>query len=143
MKTTTVVLIVLAFITSLAIAYFQYYFKAKSIRKVTIYLFILRSLSLFLLLLLFINPTIKSKRYTVQKPVLSIVLDNSESVAYFKQDSLVQSLINDLRTNSALNKKVYHQLLHLWNRYSVQCKCRFYRKANRYSPGITPYQRTK
>ena len=105
MKTTTVVLIVLAFITSLAIAYFQYYFKAKSIRKVTIYLFILRSLSLFLLLLLFINPTIKSKRYTVQKPVLSIVLDNSESVAYFKQDSLVQSLINDLRTNSALNKK--------------------------------------
>ena len=105
MKTTTVVLVVLAFITSLAIAYFQYYFKAKSIRKVTIYLFILRSLSLFLLLLLFINPTIKSKRYTVQKPVLSIVLDNSESVAYFKQDSLVQSLINDLRTNSALNKK--------------------------------------
>ena len=105
MKTTTVVLVVLAFITSLAIAYFQYYFKAKSIRKVTIYLFILRSLSLFLLLLLFINPTIKSKRYTVQKPVLSIVLANSESVAYFKQDSLVQSLINDLRTNSALNKK--------------------------------------
>lgn len=37
--------------------------------------------------------------------MLSIALDNSESVAYFKQNSLVQSFINDLRANSALNKK--------------------------------------
>lgn len=36
----------------------------------------------------------KQALYYPKKPVLSIALDNSESVAYFKKNSLVQSFIN-------------------------------------------------
>jgi len=92
-------------IASLAIAYFQYYFKAKKVGSVTVYLFGLRALVFFLLFLLLINPTIEKTSFENQKPVLSVLVDNSESVTYFNQDSLVNSFVNGMKGNDRLNQK--------------------------------------
>jgi len=101
----TIVFIVLSLLASLAIAYFQYYFKAKKIGSVTVYLFSLRTLMLFLLFLLLINPTIEKTSFETQKPALSVLVDNSESVRYFEEDSLVNSVIDELKSNEQLNNK--------------------------------------
>lgn len=60
---------------------------------------------LFLLFLLLINPTIEKTSFENQKPALSVLLDNSESISYFKQDSMVTSLVSDFRNNERLNNK--------------------------------------
>jgi hypothetical protein len=92
-------------LASLAIAYFQYYFKAKRVGGITIYLFALRTLVLFLLFLLLINPTIEKNSFVNQKPALSVLVDNSESTKYFGQDTLVNGLLKDFKANTALNDK--------------------------------------
>ena len=48
MPITTIIYIVLAVLVSVAIAYFQYFFKTKKNPKITVLLFFLRALSLFL-----------------------------------------------------------------------------------------------
>lgn len=105
LDTSTILLIIISFIASLAIAYFQYYFKAKKIGGVTLYLFGLRALALFLLFLLLINPTIEKTSFENQKPVLSVLVDNSESVKYFEQDALVSSFVDGIKANDRLNQK--------------------------------------
>jgi hypothetical protein len=101
----TILFIVLALIASLAIAYFQYYYKSKRVGGVTIYLFLLRTLVLFLLLLLLINPSVNRQSFANEKPSLSVLVDNSSSTKYFNQDSLVQSILDDFKTNNQLNEK--------------------------------------
>jgi len=101
----TILFIVLSLAASLAISYFQYYFKAKRVGGVTMYLFGLRTLVLFLLFLLLINPTVEKKSFVNQKPTLSVLVDNSESTKYFGQDTLVNEMLNDFKTNAALNNK--------------------------------------
>jgi hypothetical protein len=105
LEASTVLFIALSLLASLAIAYFQYYYKAKKIGGVTPYLFSLRALVLFLLFLLLINPTIEKTSFETQKPALSVLIDNSESVKYFKEDSLVSSFIGELKNNNSLNEK--------------------------------------
>ncbi len=105
MEPTTLLFIVLSLLASLAIAYFQYYFKTKKVGGVTIYLFSLRTLVLFLLFLLLINPTIEKTSFETQKPALSVLVDNSESVRYFEEDSLVNSFVKSLKGNESLNNK--------------------------------------
>ena len=105
MEPITILFIVLSLLASLAIAYFQYYFKAKRVGGITLYLFGLRTLVLFLLFLLLINPTIEKNDFINQKPALSVLVDNSESTKYFGQDTLVNGLLNDLKADAALNDK--------------------------------------
>ncbi|MFD2567717.1 VWA domain-containing protein [Pseudotenacibaculum haliotis] len=105
METSTIIFIVLAFVISIAIAYFQYYFKAKRVGNITLLLFALRSMVIFLLLLLLINPSIDKKSFINQKPALSVLVDNSRSTQFFKQDSLVNQLINSIKNNDRLQKK--------------------------------------
>lgn len=69
------------------------------------YLFALRTFVLFLLFLLLINPTIEKNSFVNQKPALSVLVDNSESTKYFGQDTLVNSIVGDFKSNSALNDK--------------------------------------
>jgi hypothetical protein len=69
----------------LLVAYFQYYYKVKNKLKVTGLLFVLKTMSLFLLLLLLINPTIEKIEIENEKPTLSVLVDNSKSVSFFKE----------------------------------------------------------
>ena len=74
MQTTTLLYIILALLLSVSVAFFQYFYKNKDKRKVNILLFALKTLSLFLLGLLLINPKITTIKIENNKPVLSILV---------------------------------------------------------------------
>jgi len=97
--------IVIALLISLFVPYFQYFYKAKNTAKVTISLFFLKALSLFLLLLLLINPIIKTTTYQNTKPTLSVLVDHSKSIEFFNEAVSVKDIVNQLKTNNSLNDK--------------------------------------
>ena len=105
MQTTTIIYIIIALLFSIAISWFLYFYQQKGQRKVDFVLFGLRSVSVFLLFLLFINPTIDRKQLINQKSKLSVLVDNSTSIKFFQKDTLVQSIIDDFKTHSGLNER--------------------------------------
>jgi len=105
LETSVIIFIIIALFISIGIAYFQYYHKIKGGHKALILLFLLRAVALFLLFLLFINPRISKTNYINEKPTLSVLFDNSESIKYFQQDSLVEKTLNDFRGNKQLNNQ--------------------------------------
>jgi hypothetical protein len=90
---------------SISIAYYQYFHKSKDSKKRKAILFFLRALSLFLLLLLLINPTIKKTEIENIKPVLSILIDNSSSTQFFNEQDNIKSILNKFENNDKLNSK--------------------------------------
>ena len=105
LQPTLILYSILALLLSISIAYFQYYYRIKNRIKSTPILFILKAISVFLLLLLFINPTIEKTEITNVKPVLSILVDNSKSTSFFKEDKKVADFIQAIDENDQLNNK--------------------------------------
>ena len=105
LQSTLILFSILALLLSISIAYFQYYYQIKNSIKVTPILFVLKATSLFLLLLLFINPTIEKTEITNIKPVLSVLVDNSKSTSFFKEDKNVADFLQVIDENGKLNKK--------------------------------------
>ncbi len=105
MQTTTILYLLLALLISVGISYFQYLYKAKSNAKINILLFTLKILSLFLLLLLCINPKVKRTTLENIKPTLSILVDDSKSISFFKEEKNMQDFISKLNNNSVLSNK--------------------------------------
>ena len=66
---------------------------------------VLRFSTLFSILVLIINPKIVSETFTIDKPKLPVVVDNSASVRVLNQVENVNSLIKSLKGNQALNDK--------------------------------------
>ena len=102
METLVILFLLLALIFSFSIAYFQYYYKEKSKHQFTSFLLILRTLSLFLLFSLFINPSIENEVYQNEKPVLSIVTDNSSSISFFNETKIVLEFQRNISDNSVI-----------------------------------------
>jgi len=90
---------------SLSVAFFQYYYKEKNKLKITIILFSLKTLSLFFLILLLINPVIEKVVIENEKPIISILVDNSKSISFFKEAENVSDIVNNIKNNSILNDK--------------------------------------
>ena len=65
----------------------------------------LKTLSLFLLLALFISPKIKTTTFQTIKPILSILVDNSKSISYFKEEKNLQDFSSKLNNNARLSDK--------------------------------------
>lgn len=105
MQTTTILYIILALLISVAVAYFQYFYKAKTKAKITILLFFLKTLAFFLLLLLLINPKIKSVQLENTKPVLSLLIDHSKSIDFFKETKKVIAFKETISNNKDLQEK--------------------------------------
>lgn len=105
MQTQTILLIIVAFITALIVALFQYWYKVKSRKKNILFFTFLRFLSVFALLLLLINPTFKQNIYYIEKPVLVVAVDNSSSIKYLKQDEEVTQFANQIADNEELNER--------------------------------------
>lgn len=105
MQVTVLFLLFLALLLSFSIAYFQYYYKEKTKHQFTPFLFILRALSLFLLFSLFINPSIENEVYQNEKPVLSLLTDNSSSIAFFNETKNIVGFQDKLNTNSVIKDK--------------------------------------
>ncbi|TMM31537.1 VWA domain-containing protein [Polaribacter aestuariivivens] len=62
-------------------------------------------MSFFLLLLLFINPTIEKTTLVNTKPTLTVLVDNSKSVSFFKENETVKELLSNITNNKELNSK--------------------------------------
>ena len=105
MQTLTVFYIILALLLSLLVAFFQYYYKVKNKPKVTVLLFGLKTMSLFLLILLLINPQIENTEIKNEKPVLSVLVDNSKSISFFKESNSVKEITTIFKENKRLNNK--------------------------------------
>ena len=86
-------------------AFFQYYYKSKDHSKTKVVLTFLRFLSIFSLLVLLINPKIKSNIIDDIQPVLSVLVDNSTSIAYANAQDKVIRFVKDIKENTELNKK--------------------------------------
>jgi hypothetical protein len=105
LTTITVLLIIIAFFTALIITVFQYFFKSKNEEKVKYWLSLLRFLSIFLILIVLINPSINKTSYQLVKPKLFVAIDNSQSIKFNKNDSIVTSLIKQVKNSKQLNSK--------------------------------------
>ncbi|MFQ3296558.1 MAG: hypothetical protein ACI9WV_001925 [Patiriisocius sp.] len=103
MQTSTILYFILALLTSVGVAYFQYFYKPKSKAKHTPLLFSLKAISLFLLLLLLINPKIETTELEYIKPILTVLIDNSKSISFFNEEENVKECIDKLQKNIPLN----------------------------------------
>lgn len=104
MTSNTVLLLILAVIMAIMMAYFQYFYKTKGKSKTIIGLSFLRFSAILSLLVLLINPKIKSTEYEEVKPRLNILVDNSSSIAYANEQANIQAFIKQLKDNKPLNK---------------------------------------
>ena len=105
MQIETIGWIIGAFVLALLITFFQYNFRKKENRQKQLLLGFLRFLSIFFLLLLLINPSLKSKRIEVEKPVLALAVDHSSSIAHLKQEKTVEELVRAIINNEKLQER--------------------------------------
>lgn len=110
MAINTILLLLLALIVSAGIAFYQYLYKANYKSRLHLFLAFLRFASIFLVLLLLINPIISRKTYETQKTPLPIVVDNSESITFLNQDKKAREIVDLLNSNSKLQDKYQVQL---------------------------------
>ena len=110
MPTQTILYIIGSGILALFIALFQYVYKSKR-NRLHWGLAGVRFISVFSLLLLVINPKFETKESKIIKPVLAIMVDNSQSVNYLNKDSIsseaVQTLLRNTEITSKYDVKVY------------------------------------
>jgi len=104
MDTLTITLVLLALVISLSVSYFQYFYRRSSIKEIYL-LFLLRSISVFGLLILLINPRFEKKQYVTVKPNLYVAVDNSSSISFTKQDSTVRALAEKIKNSKELNQR--------------------------------------
>lgn len=103
MTNTTLLLILGAVVIALAVAMFQYFYKAAyKTKRTKIYAFF-RFCTIFGLLLMLINPTYKQETYYTEKPSLAVAIDNSASVAYLGYGERVQNALVRFRESEDLN----------------------------------------
>ncbi|MDD7885793.1 VWA domain-containing protein [Flavivirga sp. 57AJ16] len=105
MQTETIIYIILAGITALFLALFQYYTKKKSMSRLSMLFSFLRFLSIFSMLLLLINPKFEQVKLSVEKPNLVVAIDNSSSIKHLNQDKQVLNLVERLSNDDHLNDK--------------------------------------
>ena len=110
MSTSTILLLIFSVIISGIVAFYQYLYKANYKSRLHLFLAFLRFASIFLVLLLFINPIISRKTYETQKTPLPIVVDNSESISFLNQDKKAKEIADLLNSNSKLQEKYHVQL---------------------------------
>ena len=104
MSNNTIYILIAAVIAVLLAAFF-YLYRTKKKTKTTYLLFALRSLSLFLILLLLFNLKVTKRIIKNSKPKLFVLIDNSKSIALQKQTQKVQKSITDLKEDITLNNK--------------------------------------
>ncbi|MBT8384883.1 MAG: VWA domain-containing protein, partial [Bacteroidia bacterium] len=105
MSTITILFIVMAAIIAFMMVFFQYFFKEKQKGRHLLVFAALRFLSIFFILVLFINPKTTIKQFEDIKPRLNILVDNSSSIGYIGQEEQVKSLLELAKTNKELNEK--------------------------------------
>jgi len=101
----TVIYIIISLVLSGLAAFLQYFYKEKYRDKNNFLLFFLKTSSLFLLILLLINPKIKTTELESLKPVLSVLADNSNSILFFNEDKNITSFLKKIKEDKSINEK--------------------------------------
>jgi hypothetical protein len=108
----TVLWIIIAAVVAALIALFQYgYIGASKNTKRKPWFALLRFITVFCILLLFIAPRFDSKTYESLLPQLVIMVDNSKSMDYLEVSGTVQKDLELLQENDQLNSKFEIQSL--------------------------------
>lgn len=97
--------ICLAVFAALFIAAFQYLWKNEEKSQLNYWLSFFRFMTIFLILLLLINPSIKKINVETIKPNLLVAVDNSKSIKYNSQNEAVKNLVERIKKDSELNNK--------------------------------------
>lgn len=105
MNSQTILYIVLAGIIALLLALFQYGYKKKGASKLNIVFAFLRFVTVFVVLVLLINPKFEQQSVYIEKPNLVIAIDNSASIEHLNQKDKAQELITSISENELLNNK--------------------------------------
>jgi hypothetical protein len=119
LQTTTIIYIIIALLASSAVSWFLYFYKQKERRKIDYLLFGLRAISVFLLLLLLINPAVERKEITNEKPILSVLVDNSLSIKHFQRENVVSTIVDDIKTNTSISDKFNVQFYQFGNSLEI------------------------
>ncbi|MDI1303251.1 MAG: hypothetical protein PSX42_00080, partial [bacterium] len=105
MTTTTILLIILSLVVAGGLSFYQYLYKAKNKSQVNLFLAFLRFGSLFLILLLLINPIITKNTLEIVKTPLAVVVDNSSSVTFLNAKEKALELYKKISSNTAIQDK--------------------------------------
>ncbi|HEY9184109.1 MAG TPA: VWA domain-containing protein [Salegentibacter sp.] len=105
MDINNIILITLAAIIALGFSFFQYLYRGKKRQRDKYVFFGLRASTVFILLLLLINPKITTTSHQIEKPNLILAADNSASIAYLNQADTLQNLISSLENNKELQQR--------------------------------------
>ena len=105
MTLNTVILLILSGFAAIALSYFQYFYKAKSKSKANLLLAFLRSVAIFCILALLINPSVIKKSYQVEKPSLIVAVDNSSSINILSSKAETEMALKKILDNSDLAEK--------------------------------------
>ena len=103
MEPLTIALVLLALVIAWTVSYLQYFFRKRNFKE-NYLLFFLRTISVFGLLILLINPKFDRKTYELVRPSLLVAIDNSFSISYTKQDATLLSLVDKIRSSKEINK---------------------------------------
>jgi hypothetical protein len=104
MSVLTISLLFLSILVAGSAVFFQYFHKSNP-TKVQKILALLRFLGILSILILLINPKIKSENYQIEKTPLVLVVDNSESVNDLKANRIALNIHKELSENAELLKK--------------------------------------
>ena len=104
MNSQTIIFIVISGIIALLLALFQYIYKSNH-NNIKWYLAILRFVTIFLLLLLLVNPKFDKDLVKNIKPTLVLAVDNSQSIKYLNKDSLTKFLLQTILGSSKITEK--------------------------------------
>jgi hypothetical protein len=113
-----------AFLAAGLLVYFHYFFKEKR-NKATVYLALLRFLSIFSILFLLINPKIEKKELTVVKPKLLVAIDNSSSIRFSENENTIKSSKQAFENHKILNEKFDLNYFTFGNRVEADSKLSF------------------
>ncbi len=105
MTTTTLLLLLLSLLIAGGLSFFQYIHKAKNKSKLSLFLAFLRFTAIFCILLLLINPIISNENLEIIKTPLAVVVDNSSSISFLKNEEKTKKILQKIEGNSALNDK--------------------------------------
>lgn len=122
MPVTTIFLITLAAIIALGFVFFKYFLGNKNPGKNTYFLASLRFLTIFILLLLLINPRITQRELEIEKPGLLLAVDKSFSIAHLEQGANVLNWVKQFTSNPDLNERFDIQAFDFGNEITVHNK---------------------
>lgn len=116
----TILYITLALLIALGFAYYQYLYKKNTSARNNYIFFGLRTLAVFLVLLLLVNPKIRTREYSIEKPELILLSDNSQSISYLEQELQLKDLIQKLKSDKELNQRFEINTLYFGNSLSLK-----------------------